>query len=386
MSGVRFNQLLDRLGFFDRRYASLWKNASNVASKLVKIGNNGINSETIKELSSSGYRPQSIAMSSKGGRIVLHKPIIPEKQKDQHAIRQAAAATVLLRLGETQNIGTWLEDSSDPRMRTYLLSRLGQVRIEAPIVQAWYDQFAQQVNVGRRRSLIQGLGELARSGQIETAQEEAIWGGLVADYQSHMDPGIHSMSEWALNQFKRHERVVLTSPHPYRVGFPGSHWFITRINAHTMVALHPKSNIRVGSPIHEDRRENEEKQVEVEGINSFAMSSKEVTNEQFNVFARMNGLRRREGDGGSPAASNWYEAVAYCNWLSKQEGMPEAAWCYRPNSAGKYEAGMTIKPGFRNLKGYRLPTSFEWEYAARSGAVTSRFYGNDSKFLPQYAW
>ncbi len=97
MSGVRFNQLLDRLGFFDRRYASLWKNASNVASKLVKIGNNGINSETIKELSSSGYRPQSIAMSSKGGRIVLHKPIIPEKQKDQHAIRQAAAATVLLR-------------------------------------------------------------------------------------------------------------------------------------------------------------------------------------------------------------------------------------------------------------------------------------------------
>ena len=33
---------------------------------------------------------------------------------------------------------------------------------------------------------------------------------------------------------------------------------------------------------------------------------------------------------------NWYQAAAYCNWLSKQEGLPESQWCYEPlrSSAG----------------------------------------------------
>ena len=67
---------------------------------------------------------------------------------------------------------------------------------------------------------------------------------------------------------------------------------------------------------------------------------------------------------------SWYEAVAFCNWLSTKEGLAPAY-----DSSGRADLTAT---------GYRLPTEVEWEYAAAKGAPgqPERVFpwGNDTDF------
>jgi formylglycine-generating enzyme required for sulfatase activity len=76
--------------------------------------------------------------------------------------------------------------------------------------------------------------------------------------------------------------------------------------------------------------------------NSFYVSETEVTIEQFKQFRRdFPGFKAKLDGHPYVSGISWYDAVAFCRWLSAKEGKP-----------------------------YRLPTEAEWEYVCRAGTQT----------------
>ena len=78
---------------------------------------------------------------------------------------------------------------------------------------------------------------------------------------------------------------------------------------------------------------------------------------------------------------SWSMAAKYCNWLSKQEGIPKDQWCYEiKGDAIELRVGLPEPDGVSAADGIRDGVCDPCR------AVTSGYYGETDELLPKYAW
>jgi formylglycine-generating enzyme required for sulfatase activity/tRNA A-37 threonylcarbamoyl transferase component Bud32 len=153
------------------------------------------------------------------------------------------------------------------------------------------------------------------------------------------------------------------------------------------LVLIPPGSFTMGSPASEPERDAAETQTPATIAQPFRFGRTEVTVGQYRAFVADSGYKtaaERDGKGAlgveadgrwrqkpeynwsntgftqgddHPVVNvNWYDAVAFCEWLSKKESQP-----------------------------YRLPLEVEWEWACRAGTATPWHHGDDPTKLDKVA-
>lgn len=127
----------------------------------------------------------------------------------------------------------------------------------------------------------------------------------------------------------------------------------------------PEGKFWMGRPKEEEGDDDELPRHEVTFTEGFKIAAVPVTNAQFRAFDPGHRWMTWESVSEEELAHHpvvevtWYQAVSFCRWLSAT---------------------------FPELRGARLPTEEEWEYACRAGRETAYWKGNGEKSLAKVGW
>ncbi len=328
-----------------------------------------------------------------------------ENEKDDLAKRQANAGIALLVLGDRDDrdlVRNRLFESAkeDPRASSFFINRAPRILPDPTIILNAFEA-ADDKSVRFRQACILMLGMYSL-----TTDERMKWEReFLRIYRKDLNSGIHGASEWLLRNWWTHddgarlaneriqtERIKLAKELRNRPIDHHYDWFVTADGTtYSIVDF-------------------------ADGGYQLAVSTTEVTKKEFKRFLdtfdpyiSSSDLNTNSPDDDCPVLGvNFFEAAAYCNWLSDSEGLGR---CYEFSNRGQSRA---LGPNFlqdkvgqqyRNISkqsweefwteiqvdikedgnGYRLPTELEWKHLCRAGANTKQHYGFSAELLGSYA-
>jgi formylglycine-generating enzyme required for sulfatase activity len=331
------------------------------------------------------------------------------------AKQQAEFAVNQLRSGRSDAAWRLLRHTTDNSARSYLIHYLSAMNVDSAII---LRRLQDERDVSVRRALILSLAGFGPS-QLPAASLQSLIPRLLDWYRNDPDAGVHSAIDWLLRHgsvgekprmldWQQAEALMRIDRELAERRAQQRGWYVTG-EGQTFAILRGPFRFLMGAPTDEAGRKPgpdspDEPLRRVRIPRSFAIGTKEVTVGEFQRFLDANPdiktgfaypnnpermarvLQTFSPDADGPIiAVTWYEAAMYCNWLSKQEGIPESEWVY-PANLTDIKDGMQLSKDYLHRTGYRLPTEAEWEFAARAGSTTSRFYGSSDELLEEYAW
>ena len=286
---------------------------------------------------------------------------------------QARAIATLAFLNRPEHLFTSMNRIDAPDLQAELRAIAVPFRIPAASLA---DQYFKETNTAGRRHLLQLLGSYP-SAALPSATLTKLADRLAEDFINDPDAGIHATIDWLLRQqWKQQTHLVAAVKKLPIQKTPQSTLSGWRVNSmgQTFTIVKSGKSFTMGAGADDPDRAMQgnidlELKHTVEMRHGFEISSREVTLGEYRRFRPGFNSLEKVNPGellDVPVTGvSWFDAIAYCQWLSEQEGIPESQWCFP--RCDTIKSNIAIKADITRRTGYRLPTEQEWELVARAG-------------------